>query len=140
MVSCNICKKDLSISEDSDPLFLKDTQNKSKIQIGTSENDVICYDCAKIVEKKLGENTKIILDDSKVKPTRLLWLVPIFMGLLGGILFYIAVKDQDQRKANKAILVGILSTVLLVFSYVMFIVSFMLSYQNTFPAMGMSQL
>lgn len=33
------------------------------------------------------------------KPTRLLWLVPIFMGLLG-ILMYIAVKDQNQEKSS----------------------------------------
>jgi hypothetical protein len=40
------------------------------------------------------------------------------MGLLGGILMYIAVKDEDQKKANAAILVGFLSTIALIFLYV----------------------
>lgn len=46
-------------------------------------------------------------ESPKVKPTPLLWLIPIFMGLLGGILMYIAVKDEDQEKANNAILIGV---------------------------------
>jgi len=51
------------------------------------------------------------------KPTRLLWLVPIFMGLLGGILMYIAVKDQDQEKANDAMLISVLSSIAWAFVY-----------------------
>ena len=42
----------------------------------------------------------------KEKPTRLLYLVPVFMGLLGGILMYIAVKDQDQEMANDGMFIG----------------------------------
>lgn len=55
----------------------------------------------------------------KVKPTRLLWAIPVFMGLLGGILMYIAVKDEEQEKANGAILVGIVSTVTMVMIYLL---------------------
>lgn len=69
-------------------------------------------------EKKVEKNSNTSLTDVKVKPTLLLWLVPIFMGLLGGILMYIAVKDEDQKKANTAILVGFLSTIALIFLYV----------------------
>jgi len=45
------------------------------------------------------------------KITRLIYLVPIFLGLYGGILMYIAVKDQDQEMANDAILYSVMSTV-----------------------------
>ena len=53
----------------------------------------------------------------KEKPTRLLYLVPVFMGLLGGVLMYIAVKDQNQEMANAGMLLGVLSTILFVFLY-----------------------
>ncbi len=68
---------------------------------------------------------------SKVKPTPLLWLVPIFMGLLGGILMYISVKDENQEKANNAILVGFLSSITMIFVYIVFVMGFMMrSYRN----------
>ena len=123
MTNCYICKKELGSSIDQYGLsFLKNTlqQEKLKTQTGMSENDVICYDCAKRAERRLGENIDMNLADIKVKPTPLLWLIPVFMGLLGGILMYIAVKDEDQRKANNAILVGLLSTIGLIFLYAFF--------------------
>jgi uncharacterized membrane protein len=45
----------------------------------------------------------------KEKPTWLLYLVPVFMSLLGGVLMYIAVKDQDQRMANNGMICGFIS-------------------------------
>lgn len=70
-------------------------------------------------------------ESSKVKSTPLLWLVPVFMGLLGGILMYIAVKDEDQEKANNAVLVGLLSSIAMIFVYVIFVMGFMMSsYRN----------
>lgn len=68
--------------------------------------------------------------ETKVKPTRLLWLVPIFGGLLGGILMYIAVKDEDQRKANYAIVAGVFSTVIMILIYLLIITRSMHSYRN----------
>ena len=69
------------------------------------------------------EKTLVNLADVRLKPTFLLWLVPIFMGLLGGILMYIAVKDQDQAKANNAILVGIIPTVVIIIIYFIILTS-----------------
>ncbi len=45
------------------------------------------------------------------KPTRLLYLVPLFMGLLGGVLMYIAVKDQNQEMANDGMFWGVISSI-----------------------------
>ena len=36
------------------------------------------------------------MSENDPKITRLIYTLPIFMGLLGGILMFIAVKDQDQ--------------------------------------------
>jgi uncharacterized membrane protein len=51
------------------------------------------------------------MSENNPKITRLIYTLPIFMGLLGVILMYIAVKDQDQGMANDAILYSIMSTV-----------------------------
>ncbi len=133
MTNCHICKKELGSSDDSyNSTFLNDVQLQEKLknQTGMSENDVICYDCAKRVEKKIKENTKMNLADVKIKPTPLLWLVPIFMGLIGGILMYIAVKDEDQAKANNSILVGILSSVAIIFVYIVIFMGAMMNYSR----------
>jgi len=53
----------------------------------------------------------------KEKPTRLLYLVPVFMGLLGGVLMYIAVKDQNQEMANNGMFWSVISTIGFVFLY-----------------------
>ena len=42
-------------------------------------------------------------ETNPTKITKLIYLVPIFMGLLGGILMYIAVKDQNQEMANDGV-------------------------------------
>jgi len=57
------------------------------------------------------------------KPTRLLYLVPIFMGLFGGILMYIAVKDQNQEMANDGMFLGVISTitVLVIYGLIMYL-------------------
>lgn len=46
-----------------------------------------------------------------VKPTKLIWLVPIFASFIGGILMYIAVKDENKEMANDAIFVALMSTI-----------------------------
>lgn len=43
------------------------------------------------------------------KPTKLLYLAPVFMGLLGGVLMYIAVKNQNQEMANNGMFWGVIS-------------------------------
>ena len=118
--NCYICKKDLG----SDDVFtsLNDTadvtlRERLKNQLGLSENDIICFNCIDRIAEKFKEKALVNLADVRLKPTFLLWLVPIFMGLLGGILMYIAVKDQDQLKANRAILVGIIPTVVIIIIY-----------------------
>ncbi len=60
---------------------------------------------------------------SKVdEPYGAMWVIPIFLGLLGGILGYIALKDHDQKRANDMMSYGIYSTVisivLIIFIYI----------------------
>lgn len=48
------------------------------------------------------------------KITKLIWVLPILFGPLGGILMYIAVKDQNQGMANEAIFWSVIVTIGLV--------------------------
>jgi len=79
-----------------------------------------------VVLKKILEELKKLNDVSDSNPrkiTRLIYLVPIFLGLYGGILMYIAVKDQDQEMANNAILYSLMSTVGWIFlSFMMYVI------------------
>ena len=51
------------------------------------------------------------------KPTKLLYLVPITMGILGGVLMYIAVKDQNQEMANDGMFWGVVVTIIGILFY-----------------------
>jgi len=49
---------------------------------------------------------------TKGKPPSYWYLVPILLGVLGGIAGYFAVKDEDKTMANNLIALGIVSTIL----------------------------
>jgi len=49
------------------------------------------------------------------------YLAPLFLGLLGGLIGYIVVKDDDKPMANNLILFGVLMTiVIIIFSWVLY--------------------
>jgi len=97
------------------------------------ENDVLCDDCLEPIRKSMEPIKTSQQKDSKERPTRLLYLVPIFMGLLGGILMYIAVKDQNQEMANDGMFLGMCITILGVFLYFVIIYIGVLNIPNLIP-------
>jgi hypothetical protein len=52
----------------------------------------ICMKCGKIVEK----------------PSKWWYLVPIFFGIIGGLVMYLALKDEDKKMAKKGLILGII--------------------------------
>jgi len=44
------------------------------------------------------------------KPSSAWYFVPLFLGILGGIIAYLVVRDEDRNMANSMLIVGILST------------------------------
>ena len=68
----------------------------------------MCIKCGKIVEKP-----KTTEDNSKPvkKPSKAWYLVPIFFGIIGGLVMYLVLKDQDGKMAKKGLIVGIILTV-----------------------------
>ncbi|MEM2154812.1 MAG: PCI domain-containing protein [Nitrososphaeria archaeon] len=70
-----------------------------------------------LIEKMVKTTTKYYSnkkDEEHKKPkSSLLWfLVPLFLGLLGGILAYLAVKDENREMASDLLILGILTTII----------------------------
>lgn len=59
-------------------------------------------------------------EDGATKPTSLRYLVPFFFGILGGIVGYVAVKDEDKDMAQSLIIFGALMTLVLVLIFFTF--------------------
>jgi hypothetical protein len=57
------------------------------------------------------------------KPTGLWYLAPFFFGIIGGIIAYVATKDEDKGMADSLLIFGILWTVILIIAYWMIIAS-----------------
>ena len=45
------------------------------------------------------------------KPSAAWWLLPIFLGLIGGAIAWACLRDRDPRMANKCLVLGIILTV-----------------------------
>ena len=87
--------------------------------------------------RKIKENPSISLPASESRPSRFeeselpltqrptsLWyLVPFFFGILGGIVGYVAVKDEDKEMANSLLAFGILWSIILAAFYWIFVMS-----------------
>jgi CHASE2 domain-containing sensor protein len=60
------------------------------------------------------------------RPTRAWYLIPFFLGILGGIIGYFAVKNDDKEMANNLLVEGIIMTVIAVILWFIFIVAWTL--------------
>lgn len=71
-------------------------------------------------QKQLKPPSKVAERAIGVKPTGAWYLIAFFLGIIGGIIGYIAVKDDDKPLANRLLILG-LATTLLVALYVTFL-------------------
>jgi len=68
----------------------------------------ICTKCGKIVEKpKTTEN-----NSQPTKRTSKAWyLVPIFFGIIGGLVMFLVLRDENKIMAKKGLILGIIMSV-----------------------------
>ena len=61
---------------------------------------------------------KLQKEDIEISGPSILWyLVPFFFGILGGIVAYIGVKNDDKEMANNLLILGIIWTIILTSIY-----------------------
>ena len=66
-------------------------------------------------------------DASLERPTALWYLVPFFFGLIGGLIGYVGVKDEDKGMADSLLVFGLVWTFILAIIYYVFITSLLSS-------------
>jgi hypothetical protein len=83
--------------------------------------------------KRAKENPNVLLssssgverfeDASFERPTLLWYLVPFFFGLIGGLVGYVGVKDEDKAMANSLLVFGLVWSIILAIFYWVLITS-----------------
>jgi len=71
-----------------------------------SDQDRFCLNCGARLDVQ-------IITSPISKPTSLWYVIAFTLNILGGIIGYFAVKDNDQNMANHLLIVGFISLVLL---------------------------
>ena len=74
-----------------------------------------CPSCGKLLgpPSTMEEETKTVTMKKSIstkKPSKLWYLLPIFLTWLGGIIGYILVKNRDQKFARRLLIVGLILT------------------------------
>jgi uncharacterized membrane protein len=69
--------------------------------------------------------------ETKKKPSKLWYLLPIFFGILGGIAGYLATRGEDRKFAKKLIIIGIIMTIVwFIFSTILNVIISFFAYQH----------
>ena len=95
-----------------------------QIPNGMSDDDKLCQGCLdKIREAQVGGFVSTLeeVEHSKNginRPTRWWYLVPIFLGILGGLIMYLIVKDDDKKMAKNGLILSIVLTVIGLIIYI----------------------
>jgi hypothetical protein len=55
-------------------------------------------------------------------PSKAWYLLPIFLGIIGGLIMFFVIKDEDRNMAKKGLILGIILTAVgVVLSFVLFL-------------------
>jgi hypothetical protein len=120
-ISCENCaffgKPFLCVRKEKNPKAITCLSYKTKISL----QDKALYPL--LPDVGLG---KIKEEDVEVSGASILWfLVPLFFGIIGGIVAYIGVKDDDEEMATNLLIFGIVWTLILfAIGYYIFVVMF----------------
>lgn len=112
-VSCGMCaffgKPFLCVRKEKNPKAIICLSYKRKL---LSQNKVMYPLLPDVGLEKLKE------ESIKVSgPSGLWYLIPLFFGILGGIVAYVGVKDDDKDMANNLLIFGLVWTIILVIIY-----------------------
>jgi len=77
-----------------------------------SQDADICTHCGKLI-KEMPSPTS----GTTKQPSSAWYLLPIFFGLIGGLIMFFVLKDEDKKMAKKGLIVGIIISVLGIIIY-----------------------
>jgi len=121
------------------------SQGEYSIPKEFGDEDVICYDCLqsqqkleqpKRKESKPEPKDKFVFKDKQSTETlpndesNTIWILPILLGWIGGVIMYFVLKDEDKERGLKGLYVGIVISV--ISSIVGFIIFFLVGIQGFF--------
>ena len=105
MVTCFLCHKEIGPLREK--YSINDYKNERVIPPQNfTEDDRTCASCFHQL-KRVEEANRFKYEFG---PTVLVYFAPIFLGILGGVLMYIAVKEHDPGMANRGVIVGTIIT------------------------------
>ncbi|MGI0011627.1 MAG: hypothetical protein ACREAE_09535 [Nitrosopumilaceae archaeon] len=68
-----------------------------------SQDADICTHCGKLIKEIPSSGTT-----STKRPSSVWYLLPIFFGIIGGLIMFFVIKDEDRKMAKKGLIVGII--------------------------------
>lgn len=89
----------------------------------------ICTNCGKIVEKPKAEN----YSEPTKRPSKAWYLIPIFFGIIGGLVMFLVLKDENRRMAKKGLILGIIMAVAGIIIYAAVFAVVLSQFHNPYP-------
>ena len=97
---------------------LQELINAKKLEASKPAAEMSIEELQSVIKLKTSEKMEPIK-----KPTDALYIVAIFLGIIGGLIGYILAKDDDPKMANNLLIVGIATSIIGLFLYFVFIAS-----------------
>jgi len=97
---------------------LQEIINAKKLEESKPAAEMSIEELQSVIKLKASVKT-----EPNKKPTDVLYIVAILLGLLGGIIGYVIAKNDDEDMANNLLIVGIATSVIVLFLYFVLIAS-----------------
>jgi len=104
--SCYSCKKEIGMLEIRQYSKSEIMDLHRQLPDGMTDHDKICFNCRESLPNSSGEyhTTK--------RPSDLWYLLPIFFGLIGGLVMFFVLKDEDRKMAKDGVILGAVLSVI----------------------------
>ena len=118
MVDRNRVEHDSNMAAEMSIEELQELINAKKLEESKPAAEMSIEELKSVIKLKASVKT-----EPNKKPTDVLYIVAILLGLLGGIIGYVIAKNDDEDMANNLLIVGIATSVIVLFLYFVLIAS-----------------
>jgi len=118
MVDSNRVEEESKMAAEMSIEELQEIINAKKLKESKPAAEMSIEELKSVIKLKASVKT-----EPNKKPTDVLYIVAILLGLLGGIIGYVIAKNDDEDMANNLLIVGIATSVIVLFLYFVLIAS-----------------